>query len=233
MQGCVHRVLVVLVLLGIAASLLPRLFHEKKPATNSEAYRAAHGIAEGRANELRVKGVLLRFPPQYRPNPYTSGEIVRGRADRVSVDLDLGAWFDPRPLAHSHYLALVEIEIDRNRVEYAEGQRRQLAADWKSIGERADLGLREYVRARDDGGWGYRTYVPIDPGMRTPKGGLLIYDCAGRPGKEPERCGTRYQHPRGPYVEYYLSSMLLPRWREVHAEVLRTVDSFIVHEGNK
>lgn len=113
-------------------------------------------------------------------------------------------------------------------MESPESAPRQLANDWKSVADRPDLGLRQYVRLREDGGWGYRTYVPIDPAVTTPRGNLIVYSCAGRPGNDPERCCAQYQHPSSLYVEYCLSGILLPRWREVHAEVFRTADSLVV-----
>lgn len=226
-----HRIAVPLVLLGISIFFAARHFYPEKPPTNSDAYLAAHGIVAGQSNELRINGVLMRFPPAYLPNPYTGGRIVAGEADHVNVEIDLASWFYQEQLARSTYLALVSVRIEKYRVEDVERNRRSLAVQWKSISELPALGLREYVTQRDDGGWGYREYTPLDPGVLTPKGGPLIYGCSGRPGRTPDRCYTQYQHPQGLYVEYYLSAMLLPRWREVHAKVVETVDSFFVYKG--
>lgn len=124
-------------------------------------------------------------------------EIVPGQADSITVDLGLGTWFEPPLTWHSHYGALVQIDIERDRTEDLGSGQRQLAKQWKSVTNRSDLGLREYMRPGDDGGWGYRTYVPIDPDVKTPKGGMIVYNCAGPSGKEPERCRTQYQHHRG------------------------------------
>lgn len=135
-------------------------FYERKPASNSPAYKAAHGLVEGQVNELRVRGVLLQFPPAFFPNPYSADDIIAGQADSVTVDLDLTDWFDPPPLVRSPYLALVPITIARYGVEAPDLGQRQLAQHWKSIADRPELGLREYVETRDNGGWGYRMYVP-------------------------------------------------------------------------
>jgi hypothetical protein len=178
-----------------------------------------------------MKGVLLRFPPTYPPNPYSAGKIVRGQADHVDVDIDLASWFDPMPMGRSTYLALVPVRIEECRVEDVERNRSRIVGQWKSIGDRSDLGLREYVTQRDDGGWGYRLYVPLDARAVTLKAGPMIYTCSGLAGRDPDRCRTQYQHPQGPFVEYYLGAMLLPRWREVHTTVVQTVNSFFVHEG--
>jgi len=228
MQYRVYRVIAHILLLGLGVLLASHLFRDPLDV-GSTAYRAAHGIVDGAANELRVKGVLLRFPPEYLPMPYSADEIVAGRADRVTVDLDLGSWFDPRPTARSRFIALVQVEIEKYRVENPEISQSQLAQPWKSVSEVPELGLREYVSAKEGGGWGYRIYVPLDARVKTPRGGMIVYECLGRVEARPDRCRTQYQHPSGPYVQYYLSGQLLPRWKEVHTEVLQTVNSFIVH----
>lgn len=214
--------------------LVAHLFSEKTPMTNSEEYLLAHGVVAGRTNELRVNGVLLRFPPAFLPQPYSEGRPVRGQADAVTTHLDLGAWFVPEQKARSEYLALVRIELHAQGSEDIERNRRQFRqTDWKRVIERPELGLREYISERDLGGWGYRTYTPLDQTRVTPLGGPITYKCAGPPGAEPELCRAYFMHPQGLYVGYYLSRRLLPRWSEVHAEVLKTVNSFIVDKGNK
>lgn len=228
-----NHVVVLFVVLVIIVFFVVRHLNPKKPPTNSEAYLAAHGVTAGQTNALRVNGTLLRFPPAYLPNPYSAGEIVAGQADHVNVEIDLASWFDPRPLARSDYLALVPVKLETYRVEDIGRSRSLLAAQWKSVSELPALGLREYVTQRDDGGWGYRVYTPLDRSAVTPKGGPLIYSCSGRPGRTPDRCSMQFQHPQGLHVEYHLSAMLLPRWREVQTKVVQTVDSFLVDEGKR
>ena len=43
-------------------------------------------------------------------------------------------------------------------------------------------------------------------------------------------CRSGYQTLSGPTVGYVFSGQLLPRWKEVHTEVLNLVDSLIVEE---
>lgn len=84
---------------------------DKKMMTNTEEYSKAHGIVEGRTNDLRIKGVLFRFPPQYLPNPYSADKIIEGQADRVAIHMDLSNWFNPVPTSHAESIALVRVEI--------------------------------------------------------------------------------------------------------------------------
>lgn len=212
------------VLIGVSA------LRDKKPATGSAANLTAHGVEVGQPSELRVGNALLRFPASVLPQPYSADEINKGKADKVTVLLDLKSWITPEPLANSEYFGLIRIGIEGNRTEIFENTRRALNGPWQSVIDHPETGLREYISADDRGGWGYRVYVPLDPMIRTPKGGALIYFCAGYPGRAPDRCRTQYQHLRGPYIEYYVGAPLLPNWKAVHTEVTRLVDGLIVSE---
>ncbi len=46
----------------------------------------------------------------------------------------------------------------------------------------------------------------------------------------PDICVPGYETLSGPIVGYVFSGKLLPRWKEVHAEVLKLIDSLIVEE---
>lgn len=209
-------------------------FNEGKPLANSPEYLQAHGVVKGRPNELLIKGVLLHFSPHFLLNPYTAGKIVRGQADSVTTHLDLGSWLSPEQQVHSEYLASVRIEIRGQGLENADREWRNLReGDWKMVKERPDLGLREYSSTRDLGGWGYRTYSPLDQTRVTPLGGPIIYSCAGAPGEEPTLCRAYFTHPQGLFIGYYIGRPLLSRWSDVHAEVLNTVNSFIADKGKE
>jgi hypothetical protein len=202
---------------------------DRKMMTGTEEYHRAHGVVEGGANELLIKGALFRFPPQYFPEPYSASQIVKGQADRATIHLDLSSWFSPPITARSELLALVRIEIRKDGYEDDKKIEKHLTTEsWKAIQDRQDLGLREYIRSRDDGGWGYRTYESIVPGLKTPRNGRIVFDCSGLGGHEPSLCRTTYQLPEGPLISYYLSGRLLPRWKDVHAEVVKLVNSLIV-----
>jgi hypothetical protein len=222
------RLVMLFALFALGAALLGAC-GDKKMMTNTKEYSKAHGIVEGRTNELRIKGVLFHFPPQYLPNPYSANKIVNGRADRATIHMDFSKWLNPVPTAHSEYIALVRVEIWQMGYEDDKKIEEQFATEkWKSIQDRPDLGLREFIRSRDDGGWGYRTYESLDPKFKTPKGGRIVFDCSGLAGQYPNICRTVYQHPRGPLISYYLAGQLLPRWREVNAEVVKLINSLIV-----
>lgn len=200
----------------------------RKPIENTEMYRAAHGVLPGRVNELRVKGARLRFPASYRVEPQTAGEIVHGQADSVSLNVDMSRLL-PRQENRPEGQGRVWIEL--GGVFHEDPQRawaRLAGPNWKSIRQRPDLGMREFTAARGLGGWGYIVYAGDDPRWRTPKGGPITFDCAGLRGEAPSQCRTGYQDPRGPYISYHIASELLPYWRQVHAEVVGLVDSFIV-----
>ena len=204
------------------------IWPSRKPLSNTRAYREAHGLVPGAANALRVGDVLFRFPPGFAPEPYSAGRIVRGQADSLMVYLDLSRWITPQPRIASESNGLVRIEIQARGVEDLARREASLApAHWKAVREPPDLGMREYVEPSGFGGWGYLVYASKDARSRTPRGGPVIFSCAGLRGQEPSQCRSSYLHPSGPLITYYVSRELLPRWREVHARVVGQVDSFI------
>jgi len=215
--------------MAVAMLCVAYLAPARKPLANTDEYRAAHGIVHGRVNEIRVKGLLFRFPAAYLPEPETSDGIVRGQADTVRLHADLSFLLVPAPEFRSEAYGLVRIEIRAQGFEDVRRKQERLAGHgWESTRERPDLGMREYIEHGDSGGWGYRAYASDDPRWRTPRGGPIVFDCAGMRGSEPSQCRAAYQHPRGPLIVYYLSWNLLPRWREAHREVVGRVDSFIL-----
>jgi hypothetical protein len=217
--------LIIVANLGVVGWYVTRT---RKPIANTEPYRAAHGVLPGRVTELRVKGVLLRFPASYRLEPQTSDKIVHGQADSVSLDVDMSHLL-PMQANRPEGQRRVWIELGGGFHEDPQRDWAWLAGpNWKSIRERPDLGMREFTAARGLGGWGYIVYAGDDPRWRTPKGGPITFDCAGLRGEAPSQCRSGYQDPRGPYIAYHISSELLPYWRQVHVEVVRLVDSFIV-----
>lgn len=227
-----------IVLVGFSLTLLgwcTYKTHYSAPATNTDAYRALHGVYRGKPSELKIGDVLFRFPAEYMPEPYTDTrdvrEIVKVKADRANVFVDLSAG-KPLPTkrrAEGANVVRIEIigsgyEADKNIENYFREWR------WKSIKDRPELGLREYVKDRVGGGWGKITYEPLDPKIKTPRGGRFIFLCVGETPENPGGCTTDYQHPRGPLIEYYFGPEFFPNWKAVNAEVVKFVDSLIVEE---
>lgn len=205
------------------------------PSTNTEAYRALHGVYRGKASELKIGGVLFRFPAGYMPEPYTgtrdARKIVQGQAETATVFVDFSSGKPLPTQRRAEGAGVVRINIigigyeaDKKIEDYFKTNR------WKSIKDRTDIGLREYVEDRVGGGWGKITYEPLDPKVKTPRGGRFIFLCTGDTPENPMGCTTSYQHPRGPLIKYYFAMELFPNWKAVNAEVVKFIDSLIVEE---
>jgi hypothetical protein len=205
------------------------------PSTNTDAYRALHGVYRGKASELKIGGVLFRFPAGYMPEPYTGTrdvrKIVLGQAETatVFVDLSSGKPLPTQRRAEGANVVRIEIlasgyEADKKIENHFQHRR------WKSIKERPELGLREYVKVGELGGWGDITYEPLDPKVKTLRGGRFIFKCEGNTPSDPGVCESYYQHPKGPSIQYYFAPEFFPSWKAVNAEVIKFVDSLIVEE---
>jgi hypothetical protein len=210
-----------------------------KIPVNFEEYNKAYGIIPGQSNDLRVGDVQFRFPPQYLPdsyaggrNPYHSKGIVPGEAEMVTIHMDLSSWLGPPPNAFGEMLNLVRIEIRASGYEDDKKIEDYLKrGKWESVRDRPELGLREYVwERREKNDWFYFTYEPLDPIVKTPRGVRFIFICNGTSGKQlRDICHSGYQHFGGPFVSFYLGRPLLSHWKEVQEEVIKLVDSLIVH----
>lgn len=224
-----------LVLVGFSLTLLGWCKYKDNysaPASNTEAYRAQHGVYRGKPSELKIGGVLFRFPAEYMPEPYTETrdvrEIVKGKAERAKVFIDLSTGKPLPTTRRAEGANVVRIEInnsgyeaDKNIENYFQKWR------WKSINDRPELGLREYVKD-SVGGWGEVTYEPLDPKIKTPRGGRFIFLCVGVTPEKPGGCMSYFQHPRGPQIKYYFGPEFFPDWKSVNAEVVKFVDALIV-----
>jgi len=195
--------------------------NREQPTQRTEEYYALHGLVPGQVNELQIGEYKFRFPAENFPEPYTdakrASDIVKGKAERATVQLDLSSWFD-RPLVHPRLQgAVVEIEFwpYLNAGEDASKGRENAVRNgsWKSIEDLPEIGLRRYTRTT--GGWGELVYVPLDPAARTPDGGLILYGCTAvykntadlkgaYPTDKASICRTSLRHARGPYIVYYL-----------------------------
>jgi len=220
--------------------------NREQPTQRTEAYYALHGLVPGQVNELQIGEYKFRFPAENFPEPYTyakrASDIVKGRAERATVQLDLSSWFIEKPpgLA-SEATTLVRVEY-WPRLNSGEGMKAAQEAKlnsepWKAIDDLPQIGLRRYTRVT--GGWGELTYLPTDSSVKTSDGALMLYDCTAilkstADGKlplatdQPYICHLSFRHPRGPYIAYFFSGRLLPRWKEVHQEVLNFVDTTLI-----
>lgn len=223
----------------------------RAPDPRTDAYYALHGLVPGQVSELQVGEYRFRFPASNFPEPYTSGkvgasmvlksDIVKGKADQATVNLDFSSWFE-RPLVNPRQEgALVDVEfwpyLNWGESLKAAQEARLREGPWKAIDDLPKTGLRRFARATS--GWGELTYIPMDSAIKTPDGALMLYNCKATfkltaDGKsayatdQPSICEVSFRHPRGPYISYSLSGVLMPRWQEVHQEVVKFVDSTLI-----
>jgi len=94
-----------------------------EPRMSQQELRAAVGIVDGEANEVRIGGVLYRIPSQYRikdADIYEAKVKAKSYDDAVSrviFHMSLSSWFDPPPVNLSEGNALVRITISRHGFE--------------------------------------------------------------------------------------------------------------------
>ncbi len=124
---------------------------------------------------------------------------VPGISDRVRVDL--------MPIYNP-------VEVTHNLRAQKDWARREDKPAWR---------LREYRRARADGGWGYVSYEALGEADLTPMGHRIEFVCQGVPQGEPVQCQGAYRLDAHTYVWYFFHHRWMPQWAEIHAQVLKSV----------
>ena len=245
-----------LVLLFLAGVIALRVYYwldyqrNRAPGMRTPEYHALHSVKPGQVNELQIGEYRFRFPAENFPEPYTSADlasdIVKGKADRATVHLDLSLLEKQMPVMGRVNTSRVEVEY-WNSLNWGErlkaGQEEEIRrGPWKAIEDLPEIGLRRYTRATE--GWWELTYLPTDPAIKRPDGALMLYNCKARykatedrqsvyATDQPSICRVSFRHAHGPYIWYYLPGPLMPHWQEVHREVIKFVDSTLIESKEK
>ncbi len=215
-----------------------------EPRMTQTELRAAAGIVDGQSNDIRIGGVLYRIPPQYKFTfvDFNEDKVKAnikandGAVWQVRFHLDLSSWFDPPPINPSEGNALIRVRVsDKGYEDPVKRDQEFENKKWASQRDIPEWGLREYISVDfpRSGGLVYRALNGT-----TPRGGAILYVCkedyVARKNNVAKavKCGVMFQTEHGPIINYMLSGRLLPRWKEVHAEVLKLIDSLIVEEGS-
>lgn len=221
----VYALLILCLALFIAFWVI-KLMGDPKPSSGTEEYLKLHGYVEGQVNEIRVGGVLLRFPAGVKYSPHTSGKIIKGQADSVTAGIFYPAENEISSPEHG-----VMIELRANGVEDPNiWDKREDKKEKISIVKRDDLGLIEYHLKPYDGAWGYITYTSKNEIDKTPRGSLIRYECAGIPQGEITNCWSYFVGNKNVLVKYYISGKNLKNWKIIHKEVVDFINSIIVEE---
>lgn len=234
---------------------------------NTEEYFKAHGIVQGQPNELRIGGTLFRFPAGVGLNPYTAQEvyrtkdgspmtlsskecleqgkcekvatpIVKGRADKVTLFLDVERSFLPQSKAFGSRgtgsMVSVQISSSPNNRQTQDKIATQRAI-LRNQQELQELGLVEYVFAdRKNPGDAHLLYLAKN--ITAPLGDRLIIDCEPQYDSKkegfvdlPAFCTVTYQTSPGIMVVYgFDGEILLSQWLEIHHAVTHFIDSVVV-----
>ena len=209
--------------------------NREQPVERTEAYYALHGLVPGQVNELQIGEYKFRFPAENFPEPYTyakrASDIVKGRAERATVYLDVSRWVG-LPLATHRARGDNAISVEYRPAQTSQSEKEKRLADyiqsqpWTSNVDLPELGLKRLHDAR--GGWGYLTYMPISADIQNLSIGKPIFFCTGYQSLQPTECSSSLIYSKKIHITYYFSGRLLPHWKEVHHEVLNFVDTTLI-----
>lgn len=235
-----------LVLLFLAGVIALRVYYwldyqrNRALGEDTPEYYALHGVKPGQVNELQIGDYRFRFPAENFPEPYTgadlASDIVKGKADRATVHLDVSEWAGLPPAEHRNRgRNVISVQIQATQVSEAEYEKRltdyMQSQPWTSITDLPEPGLKRFHDA--SGGWGYLTYMAINSGVKDWSSSKPIFSCTGSQSFEPSECRSAFIYSEKVHILYYFSGEFLPRWQEVDKKVLKLVDSTLIETKEK
>lgn len=194
----------------------------ESPATNTQEYLAMHGIAPGKKVIIDVAGKTLKIPAEFRVLVETNGEINRGKADIVRV------YLRPSDLMKEpgSYKSFVRIEFREGGIGMYEEAAWVSSEKWQESAYLEEVGLKEYIKNGDQGGFGYVTYYSSDfPNEQNLKNTLI--KCQGRNGRPSGLCKGRF-FKNGLTIWYFFEGNMISHWKDLVSGIHLTVSEFIM-----
>jgi hypothetical protein len=192
---------------------------DNRPLSNTPEHKAQHGYKKNQTTIIWVGNNLLSFPSDLEFNPVSSDVITKGRADSVTVGLRYPE------LNSSEILNLVVITLRGHGYENPQELEIEFKKKkWKSIKDKLDLDLREYVAINEFSGWGGVTYKHLSDEIKTPKGSAITYRCNGYPHGNIDSCLHSFVILNDLNVQYKIPAPLLPHWKVIHRDVVDLVN---------
>ena len=201
-------------------------------ASMSNSYKSESEVAEETVGSIR-----LRIPKHFHvlggEKPVLKrSSLKKDKEGNIWVDVDFSQWLSDPPAHPSYSNGLVTIEIIHGRSENLASGRLALESwDWAETRVIEEWNLKEFVRRGYGTGWGWYTYAVPGEIMKTPKGGLIFFECQGTEESGPWRCITGFELREDLYVSYMQSHMMLPQWKAVRQAIIEMVNSWIVVGG--
>jgi len=218
-----YLVFFLLVLLAGFMVFGERIFNNN-PSTNTIEYLAHHGVKNGQKNIVSVKGVVYSIPPEIKINVFTYGDIVRGKADILTLYFDFSHFFKGDLAMHTRRNS---VRVELKNMGMVEWPTQNLyKQSWRKIIEHHDSGLIEFQKKDISGiSWGNVYYQTIDKLDNYPKSKILTFTCQGDLEVQ-HLCRTSVQYKNGISLGMFIPAKLMPHWRSIYNKIYTKVDSF-------
>lgn len=201
---------------------------EQRPSENTPAYMSAHGVIAGQPAQLKVGGEMFHIPADVHLQMFTSGDIVKGQADYLSIRLNrfapspTGAASIPGP---SYGELWLRIEIRRSPGTRDGRENLEKKRPWSSIRDISEFQLKEYRDKRSVGVWGDFSYESLAGAPKTLMNEPIQFMCTNTYPNHGE-CWGGYRLNSEILVWYFFPTEWLPVWQQVHQHVVSTVEHY-------
>ncbi|MFJ4145698.1 hypothetical protein [Pseudomonas sp. NPDC089734] len=205
--------------------------NKEAPGINTPEYRAAHGITEGEPNSVQVAGSTFLLPRDVEFDLYTAGTIQAGKADKLTLYLNMGFLFTPPRTgsAGKGEKHMIRTEISsRGNPDHGE---RLLSLDEKTGTpvDRVDLDLIEYPINSPAPADNSRTYIyrAREPGSNAkPTAFFCSVVWPNDPSRRNGTCRTSFYNHSGLLIQSFFSYDLLKYWKAITDDVRHKTEAY-------
>ena len=194
---------------------------DKRLTTNTQQYRDAHGIYDGRINKIAVGPSVFTLPPEALFDVYTEGEILRDRAGKLTLYFDVNRLREATPSgwASTKYgESVVRVEIS-SRSSGPLWKHARPSLDKGAPQPLLDLTLIPGVKPPPTKYSDQYLYVGRNPGIALAEDEYFEFACQvawpAEVAKRNGQCRVAYSADAGILVEHFFQERELKNWKAI------------------
>ncbi|WP_434136665.1 hypothetical protein JQR88_23775 (plasmid) [Pseudomonas luteola] len=195
---------------------------EYKPKSNTEEYNIAHGIENGKANTIIIGKAQFKLPDNTRFKVYTNGEIIRHKADKLTLWTKLSKNNSISQSSSKSELNYLRIEVSHRPLTNTSSLRPEKQNYHFSFHD-MERGLTVFKGTESS-----FLYLAKENNLNTiklycsPVSNIQAFGTNGP-------CRTAYHLPSGMLIEIFFPMEILDDWRGIIKESVETVEKYRIN----
>lgn len=195
---------------------------EYKPKSNTDEYNIAHGIEKGKANTISLGKATFQLPDDTHFKVYTKGEIIRHKADKLTLWTKLSKNNSINQNSSKPELNYLRIEVSYRPLTNISSLRPEKQSYHFSFHD-MERGLTVFK-----GPAGSFLYLAKEDNINAVElycslvSNIQAFDTGGP-------CRTAYHLPSGMLIEIFFPMEILDDWRGIIKESVETVEKYRIN----